>query len=197
MQNKIYRNIAKLLASALPLEDRELGQTVEDYLKAILALPDWEKAALRAAYIFSRKVPFEDREDVFQELALGVLKEKGEGEALAYTIARCDWRDWWQKYQTRKRIKWYSLNAIAQGHDHDGTLADDTGLEYDLGELLVGEAEFERKIDGKLAAEALWAKLPDTIKRVVNRRLLGYSLTSTERSRLATFVNSRPTILVS
>ena len=186
-----------MLALALPLKHQEIAQAINDYLEVINAMQDGEKAALRAAYIFSRKVPFEEREDMFQELALAVLKTKAEDEALAYTIARCDWRDWWQKYQRRKHIIWYSLNATKQGYFDDCILSDNLGPEYELGELLVGEAEFERKMDGKLDAEALWAKVPDPIKRVVNRRLMGYSLTGAERQRLSTFVKSRPTILVS
>ena len=188
MKVDTYRNVAKMLTSALPIKAEDYRQAVDDCLAEIKRLPQSAKVALRSAYIFSRKVPTQEREDLFQELALAILEAKVEDERLAYAIARCDWRNWWRKYMTRSHYYAGSLNA---------TLEDDDGQEVEFGELLVGEVEFERKMAGKLDGQALYAKLPEAIKQVVNKRLIGKPLTSTERTRLQTFIGTRPTILVS
>jgi hypothetical protein len=96
-----YRDIAKMLVSALPVEGEEFGEIVNTYLETIKSLPKNAKLALKSAYVFSRKVPREDREDLFQDLALAVLKVKTEDERLAYTVARFDWMNWWRDGHTK------------------------------------------------------------------------------------------------
>lgn len=181
-----YREVAKMLASALPIEDEEFGAKVSEYIATIKAMPTHQKLALKCAYVFSRKVPYEERGDFFQELALALLEAKADDERLAYAIARCDWRDWWQKYMTRQHYLGGSLNR---------TVGDGEGAEVEFGELLVGEVDFERRIIGDLDGQALFEKLPDTIKRIVNKRIIGYALTANERQQLSRFVRSRPLIL--
>lgn len=187
IKDATYRSVAKMLASALPVSGEEFGEAVNNYLEAIKRLSKGGKVALRSAYIFSRKVPAQEREDLFQELALAILEAKVEDERLAYAIARCDWRNWWQKYMTRSHYLAGSLNAKWEDED---------GQEVEFGELLVGEVEFERKMNGKLDGQALFAKLPEPIQRIITQRLLGKALTGAERFRLWHFLKSQPTILV-
>jgi hypothetical protein len=171
--NKVtYRNIAKMLASALPVEGEDFGKKVETNLKAIKALASYQKNALKMAYIFSRKVPRQEREDLFQDLALACFKAKTRDEKLAYAIARCDWINWWKKFKIRQH---YSLDTVIE--DEDGNL-------QRIGELIVGELDFEYRLDGKVDAKRIWHKLPDNIKPIVRNRLLGKALTNTERSTL-------------
>lgn len=174
-----YRHIAVMLTSALPIEGEEFTGKVNEYLDTIKSLPQTAKVALRSAYIFSRKVPREEREDLFQDIALAVLKAKTKDERLAYAIARCDWRDWWAKYKIRQH---YSLDSVIE---------DDDGNPATLGELIVGEAEFERKMDGKLDAQRIWQALPENIKPIVTNRLLGKALTHKERNTLNYWVKTK------
>ena len=68
-------------------------------------------------------------------------------------------------------------------------MVDDTdGNPITLAEMLVGETEFERKINGKLDAEAMFDKLPDTIKPIIEKRLIGKALNSSERNKLNRYV---------
>lgn len=173
-----YRNIAIMLASSLPVEGEDFRNRVEINLKAIQSLSTEAKNALRSAYIFSRKVPRQEREDLFQELALAVLKACTKDEKLAYAIARCDWRDWWKKYKIRQH---YSLDSVTE--DEDGNPAT-------LGELIIGESEFELKMDGKLDAQRIWHKLPSNIKPIIQHRLLGQALNQNERKQLSRWVQS-------
>ena len=106
-----FRHVAIMLASALPIEGEDFRDRVEANLEAIKRLPNNQKTALKMAYIFSRKVPRQEREDLFQDLALAVLKAKTKDERLAYAIARCDWRDWWKKYTIRQH---YSLDSVTE-----------------------------------------------------------------------------------
>lgn len=185
-QEVTYRKVAKMLCSALPIEGQEFGNMVQETLETIKAMPAEHKVALRAAYIFSRKVPREEREDMFQELALALLEVRTNDERLAYTIARCDWRNWWEKYKIRQHYLAGSLNR---------TLTDGEGNEVEFGELLVGEVEFERKMQGKIDGEALYKQLPAWVQRLVSKRLAGYPIRGGDRMMLNKWVLQRPLIL--
>ena len=173
-----YRHVAKMLASALPVEGQEFGLKVEQNLETIKRLPQEAKTALKSAYIFSRKVPREEREDLFQDITLAVLKVKTKDERLAYAIARCDWQDFWKHYKIRQH---YSLDSVTE---------DTEGNPVTLGELIVGEAEFERKMDGKLDAERIYNTLPLHIQPIIDKRLLGKALNQTERKRLNRYIKA-------
>jgi len=174
-----YRDIAKMLASALPIEGDDFGNQVNDNLEAIKALPLEAKHALKMAYVFSHKVPRHEREDLFQDIALAVLKLKTRDERLAYSIARCDWRDWWRKYSIRQH---YSMDSVSEDED---------GNPVTLAETIVGEVEFENKMDGKLDAERIWSKIPEDIKPLVFKRLIGKGLTVPERNKINYYVRTK------
>jgi hypothetical protein len=167
-----------MLASALPIEGEDFKARVEANLEAIKALPSYQKTALKMAYIFSRKVPHQERGDFFQDIFTTLFEAKTEDASLAYAIARCDWRDWWKKYKIRQH---YSLDSVTE---------DEEGNPATMGELIVGETEFELKMDGKLDAERIWHKLPNNIKDIVKLRLLGQALTSNQRVTLHRWVKS-------
>lgn len=165
-----YRHIAKMLASALPVQDEEFTVKVEEYLAVIKAMPIEAKNALKVAYVFSRKVPRLEREDLFQDIALAVLRAQAKDEKLAYAIARMDWIDWWRKYSIRQHT---SLDSVIEDTEGNSTT---------LGELIVGAVQFEHLVDGKIEAERLWSKIPEDIKPLVLKRLEGKPLLS-ERKR--------------
>lgn len=165
-----YRHIAKMLASALPVQDEEFTLKVEEYLDAIKAMPIEAKNALKVAYVFSRKVPREEREDLFQDIALAVFKAKAKDEKLAYAIARMDWLDFWRRYKIRQHA---SLDSV---------ISDTEGNSTTLGELIVGAVQFEHMVDGKIESERLWTQIPEDIKPLVLKRLEGKPLIS-ERKR--------------
>lgn len=189
-----YRDIAKMLASALPVEGEEFRQAVEVRLAAIRAMPAASRLALVNAYWFSRRVPREEREDFFQDLALTLLKLQTKDAPLTYTIARCDWQNWWRTYRQQAHV---SLDSLAERDGPDG--------ESTLAEHLVGAIEYQTRIDGDLDGATLWHQLPADIKALVTKRLQGKPLVSmrkrgqpkidgrlnnTERSRLNRFVHS-------
>lgn len=173
-----YRDIAKMLASALPVEDEEFGHAVETRLRTIKSMSRESKIALKTAYVFSRKVPREEREDLFQTIALAVLKAKTPEEKLAYAIGRFDWMDWWRRFKVRQH---QSLDTVIE---------DSEGNPATMMELLVGECEFEAKMDGKIEGERLWNLLPDRIKPIVNKRFMGKPLNSTDRTTMEIFIKT-------
>ncbi len=215
LKDYTYRDIAKMLASALPLEAEDFRLAVESYLKVIKSMSVESKLALRSAYIFSRKVPREDREDMFQELTLAVLKAKTNEEKLAYTVARFDWKKWWVR-QYSHTISTCGQSGRAneckhstcevpekpakscQGCPYHGktkmlqslhTVTEDTdGNPSTIGELILGEVEFERKMNGKLDAEKIYDSLPADIKPIIDNRLVGKASTHSERRKLQYWV---------
>ena len=171
-----YRDIAKMLVKAMPIEIDDFRDKVESYINTIKAMPKEAKIALKSAYIFSHKVPREEREDLFQDIALAVLKTKTRDERLAYAVARCDWRNWWSKFRIRQH---YSLDSVVDDGEGNGVA---------LSELIVGEYEFELKMDGELDAQRIWDRLPGNIKPIILTRLLGKALNNTERSTLSRWI---------
>jgi len=67
-----YRQIARILVRGLPLADDEIAGKVEEYTRAIEAMPEEARVALKAGYVFSSKVPPDEREDAFHDFVLAV-----------------------------------------------------------------------------------------------------------------------------
>lgn len=184
IKDTTYRDIAKMLASALPVKGEEFGLKISELHQLIKAMPQAEKVALKSAYIFSRKVPRQEREDLFQELALAVFTARTKDEKLAYSIARCDWKNWWSKYSIRQHT---SLDSIVNDND---------GNPVTLGELIVGEVEFENKVCADIECKRIWNKLPDNIRPLVFKRLVGKALTHQERNTMNYYVKTKGTQLL-
>ena len=184
-----YRTIAKWLNSYTEQSDNEFVANVETSLHEIKDLPSHQRLDMKLAYIFSRKVPHQERQDVYQDI-MAALIEYGQGDVkLLYAIARNVWRTWWRNYLTRTH---YLSGHIIQD---DGDENDERGNV--LAETLVGECDFERKIEGEIEGQRIWAALPKDIKAICKKRLLGKATTATERSLLARWIAKRPMILSS
>ncbi len=180
-----YRHIAKMLCSHMPVENEDYSIAVENMLDSILQLPIESKYALKCAYIFSRKCPREEREDLFQDLMLKLLQARIQDEKLCYAVARCDWSDWWKRYKVREH---YSLDeSVSQ---------DESGNPVTLGDLLTNEIRFENMVEGKIECQRIWEKLPVNIKGIVSKRLQCRALTATERKQLNRFVHAQGTSLL-
>ncbi|MHB8084311.1 MAG: hypothetical protein ACYDHZ_00595 [Dehalococcoidia bacterium] len=173
-----YRHIARMLVKSLPLDGDNFTAMINEYTATIKNLPKPARVALRSAYIFSGKVPREEREDLFQELALTLLQAGVTDERLGYSIARCDWQDWWSRYTIRQH---YSLDSVVEDED---------GNETTLANLIVGEVEFDRVMDAQIDAERIWEKLPANIRPIVQNRLLGHSTNAADRQTLSRWVRA-------
>ena len=180
-----YRDIAKMLTKAMPVSGEEFGDKVNEYLEVIKSLPANAQIALRTAYIFSRKVPKAEREDLYQDLVLAILRSGTNEPKLAYAIAKCDWVDWWRAYKIRNH---FSLDTVVTGNDESTAT---------IGELLVGEVEFERKICSKHNAREIYKSLPNQIRAIVTKRLIGERLQRGERQYLESWANRNLHLMVS
>ena len=178
------RDIAKWLASGLPLEGEDFGQQVQTVERELLGMTKRNKAnlvALQTAYVFSKKVPKQERRDMFQELFLTLYEHKMSDNGLAYAIAHGDWCNWWRAYKIRSH---YSLDMVADAECGDS-----------FGDLLVGVCDFEMQILGKINGDRLLEALPDYIRKIVQKKLNGHPTNKLEQSRLRRWVGERPTIL--
>ena len=153
--------------------DDQFIALVADASKAIDKLNINAKLAIQTAYIFSRKVPTNERQDLFQELLAAVLASGTEKLAFAYAIVRRDWQNWYKTYKLHSQ---YYSGYLSE------TITNSDGEETELAELLVGEVEFERKQIDKLDAQSLWHQIPTDIQSLVIKRLQGKPL-GTSRSR--------------
>ena len=199
-----YSQIAKAAISHSFDDEDEYIELVKRTASEFGKLDDNAKLGIEAAYIFSRKVPSHERQDLFQELVCAVLDSETDNPAFAYTIARRDWQDWWKTFKLHSQFHEGYLSEV---------LTNSEGEETELAELLVGEVEFEAKQIDKLDARRLWRQLPRDIQRLVVKRLQGKplgsprnrgkgrpkstgSLDNTERQRLNRWVKANSHILL-
>lgn len=148
-------------------DDDEYIELVKSTAKAFENLNLNARLAVEASYIFSRKVPTPERQDLFQELLTAVIASGTENPAFAYTIARRDTQDWYRQYKLHSQFfQGYLSETITNSDDE----------ETELAELLVGEVEFERKQIDKLDSQALWHQIPKQIQVLIMKRLLGKPL---------------------
>lgn len=182
-----YRQIARILVRSLPINDDEVTSKVDEYTKAIEAMPEKVRLALQSAYIFSSKVPPEEREEMFQELILQVLEAfnhqkitgiKRVNEVFAYTAGKLRLWNWKKKRKRRQPYFGGSLNEVT---------TDEEGNEVELINTLVGEAHFEDEVIAKLEAQRIWDSLPEAIKPIIIKKLRGEPLLVNEQSRLERF----------
>jgi len=164
-----YSQIAKAAISHSFEDDDEYIALVKATASQYSELNDNAKLAIEAAYIFSRKVPSHERQDLFQELVCAILDSETDNPAFAYTIARRDWQDWWRSYKLHSQYHEGYLSEV---------LTNSEGEETELAELLVGEVEFEAKQIDKLDAGRLWRQIPKDIQKLVIKRLKGKPLGS-------------------
>ncbi len=185
------RSIAKMLASALQVEGEEFSEHVESYLDEIDKLPSDDRRALKYAFIFSRKAPQQEREDLYQELAIKLLEARPCSDKLAYSIARCDWKDFWKAFKVRSNYNWESIERLGDAEDGGGYGEDAIDRQVYHGALLDGQIEIERKTD----ANILWNLLPKQIQAIVNKRLEGHALTGAERVAICRYMKVHSGIL--
>lgn len=179
--NVTYRQIASYLVSSMPsYSHTEFSSLVDDSAKAIESLPSEAKVALQAAYIFShtRQVQMTERGDVFQALFMAVYKARTRSPALAYTIARYDWKNWIAKRCWRQRILSGHVIRLEQAEDE---------------EVASVSCDFEAAISSKVITSKVLESLPDKIKAIVNKRLYREPLSNTERQRLSRYLRKNGT----
>ena len=163
-----YQSIAKAAIGDPSFDDdNEYIKLVKTTAKAFDNLDLNARLAVEASYIFSRKVPMPERQDLFQELITAILASGTENPAFAYTIARRDWQNWYTKYMLHSQFY--------QGYLSE-TIVNSDGEETELAELLVGEIEFENKQIDKLDSQRLWRQIPKEIQVLIAKRLQGKPL---------------------
>ena len=205
MLNTTYQRVSKAFLGPNFAVDDDYIELVKQTRQSLEGLGLNARLAVEAAYIFSRKVPANERQDMFQELMTAILAAGTEDPAFAYTIARRDWQNWWAKYKLHSQFYQGYLSEVITNSD---------GAEVELAELLVGEVEFEAKMIDKLDARRLWQQIPKDIQGLVLKRLQGkplgaprnanggrpkqtQSLGNTERQRLSRWVKAEGyTILI-
>ena len=171
-----YRQIARLLVRELPLDNEERVGKVDEYTKAIEAMPEQARLALQSAYIFSSKVPPKEREDLFQDIVYAVLQKSKDGKdggGVAYMTGRGKWLDGLGCGEhKKKRQPSVSLNEVIT----------EQGRQIEVGETIVGMDDLEDKVINRVEAQRIYRELPRHIKLLVKRMFRGEALLPKERS---------------
>jgi hypothetical protein len=169
-----YRDIARRLCQTLP-DEPTYSDDIERTLAEVKRLPAQTRLSMRIAEFFSHRVPFDEREDCFQTWTATLLDSKVTEERLAYTIIRHDWLNWWRAFKTKQHL------------DLDSSIEDSEGNATTLGDLLVGEVEYEHRvgvaIEDNDAARYLWNQIPSHIRPLVVKRLAGQNLVAPRTQR--------------
>jgi len=176
-----YQQVSKAMLGPNFDRDDSFIDLVKQTAKQIEGLGVNAKLAIEAGYIFSRKVPQEERQDIFQELVTAILDSGTESAAFAYTIARRDWQNWWAEYKLHSQFYEGYLSE---------TITNSDGEETELAELLVGEVEFENRQMDKLDAQRLWQQIPAYIQQLVTKRLEGKPLGASRKRKAGQPKNS-------
>ena len=175
MLNTTYHRVSKAFLGPSFAVDDDYIELVKQTRQSLEGLGLNARLAVEAAYIFSRKVPANECQDLFQELITAILDSGTEDPAFAYTIARRDWQNWWAKYKLHSQYH--------EGHLSELIINSDTGEEVELAELLVGEVELEAKMIDKLDARRLWQQIPKNIQGLVLKRLQGKPLGAPRKAK--------------
>lgn len=180
-----YRQIARVLVRGLPLDDDEVAGKIEEYTRAIEAMPEEARFALQSAYIFSSKVPPKEREDLFQEIVYAVLRKKSKDDgSVAYITGRGKWLDGCSEHKNKRHHKkkhhpCSSLNEVSR--------YDDRGEPVEVGETIVETDDLEDKVIERVEAQRIYRELPRHIKLIVKKRFRGEPIGHRERQILFKF----------
>jgi hypothetical protein len=215
--NTDTRKLAKALAKGLPVEGAAFGEHVDRIEHEVKALPKVRKTTLTLAYMFSAKVPRQERDDVSQEIILACLESGQTEESHLYMVARHTWAVWFKRWYTRQQ---YEL-----GIDFDKVVAERLGVnEPKLNELcnmsgdmtdIVAEtrqavvAEYETKAvrqdfdaeseyaltSDNTEAKRIWNRLPARIKAIAHKRLASQPLKGADREYLSAWLDKKKHIL--
>lgn len=126
-------------------------------------------------------VPGEEREDIVQTLAEHLIKAKPNSGKLAFVICKHLICDWWRNYMATRQFETFGLYDPVDG-DEAITLEETLSLEY----------EYVKRLDNDIDAENLLKSLPSDIQKIIQKRLLGFGTSDTERSKLHRFIEANP-----
>ena len=215
--NTDTRKLAKALAKGLPVEGAAFGEHVDRIEHEVKALPKVRKTTLTLAYMFSAKVPRQERDDVSQEIITACFESGQTEESHLYVVARNTWIEWLRRWYTRQQ---YEL-----GVDFDAVVAERLGInEPKLNDLcnvsgdmtdIVAEtrqavvAEYEQKAvrqdfdaeseyaltDDNPKAKRIWNSLPARIKAMAHKRLASQPLNGKDRNYLSLWVAKNKNIV--
>lgn len=215
--NTDTRKLAKALAKGLPVEGAAFGEHVDRIEHEVKALPKVQKTTLTLAYMFSAKVPRQERDDVSLEIILACLESGQTEESHLYVVARRTWVDWFRKWYTRQQ---YEL-----GVDFDKLVSERLGINEpkldelcdvsgDMTDIVLetraqvisehetkalrehfdAQAEYALTSDGG-KAKRIWQKLPARIKAIAHKRLASQPLKGADREYLSAWLDKNKNIL--
>jgi hypothetical protein len=174
------RQVAKMLCHALATIDIEdYRNAVDTYMVTLESLTKSQLHALKLAYVFSRRCQPQERDDLYQEIALSVLEHGGDNCKLQYAIARNNWRSFIHNYYRHGNYQGHSLNELIDDGDNN---------QVERVDIIVGAGEYE--LISELDTKVIMDSLPRHVRDVVLKRMTGAIMTTYDRLTLMRFRQS-------
>lgn len=172
-----HRKIANVLLEGMPIHDKEYTQKVNEYIETLKHMPIEQFHVLQAAFIFSRKIAQEERQDLFQHLVAHILEIMSKWDkpitstsGFCYKVARHEWMHFLRDKHRHIRMlngSVLSLNVIVEDSEEG---------EIELQNCIGDGVNFESELNSKLDTQALIDTFPDRVKAIVHQRLNGQKI---------------------
>jgi len=192
------RQVSQMFTRALnvKLNSDEYLNHVESIMRIIEDMPEYQRHALKLAFLFSMRVAQSDREDFYQDIVLTLLEKRIENEKLAYTIARCDWLDWYRKYR-KKQDNEVSLNAILDSMNNDNESDNDKAVSFKQLNTTANWKTYQDSLDKALQIKAdmeLKSELSDNDPELSDLLInaIEYEQTQSKAHRIVDSIRSLP-----
>lgn len=192
------RQISQMFTRALgvKLNSDEYLNHVESIMRIIEDMEVYQRHALKLAFLFSMRVSEIDKEDFFQDIVLALLEKRIENEKLAYTIARCDWLDWYRKYRKKQDTE-VSLNAILDSMNRDNESDNDSPVSFKELNVTANWQKLQDNLDDALQIKAdieRKAEVTDTDPEISDLLInaIEYEQTQSKAHRIVDSIRSLP-----
>jgi len=137
----------------------------------------------------TKKIPDRDREDIVQEIVLALINKKAEKEELMWLIAKEKATQYWRRGRIEDRN--YKNILLSRYYYHYNPRSGQTTIvsKYTDSEEEFFEFDLIDEFDEDLVLDRIILEsFPATIKRIIEKRLQGYSLQDNERAKLSYYL---------
>jgi len=190
--NKKKERRGKMESSVIAEERRKMNERKEMILHKAKEYAREEKQLTQyyyVAYAASKKIPERDREDVVQEIVLALIKKKAKQEEVMYLIAKEKVVQYYRRGRIEDRNYKNILMARYYYHQNPRTRQIFTISKYKEDDEETFSFDLVEDFDEEVILDKIIIEsFPKTIRKIIEKRLQGYSLQDNERAQLSYYL---------